>query len=45
MSDETSDDGFKTAREKIGKAYEDSVADVKAKIEKAKSTTLKKLRS
>lgn len=45
MSDEIADDSFKFAREKIEKTYQDSVTDVKAKIEKAKSTTLKKLHS
>lgn len=36
-------DAFKQAMEKVEKAYQDTVADVKAKVESAKEEALKKL--
>lgn len=45
MSEENPEDGFKTAREKVEKAYQDSISDVKEKVEAARTGALKKLRS
>jgi len=45
MSEEAPKDRFKTAKEKVEKAYQDSVGDVKAKVEAARAEALKKLQS
>jgi hypothetical protein len=43
MTEETVDEPFNAAAEKVEAAHKQAVADLKSKLEKAKSATLKKV--
>jgi len=45
MTEEGTDSVFKPVREKVEKAHQDSVSDVRDKVERAKSEALKKFHS
>lgn len=45
MSEENPQDGFETAKQRVEKAYQDALDDVKAKVEAARTEALRKLRS
>ncbi len=45
MTDETVDEPFNSAAEKVETAYEHAAAELKSKLEKAKSAALKKVSS
>ncbi|HUI86192.1 MAG TPA: hypothetical protein VLY21_03455 [Nitrososphaerales archaeon] len=45
MSEDTVDDGFSSAKERVAQAYQASLDDAKAKVESARAEALRKLGS
>jgi len=43
MSEELVEEPFKSVAKRVGEAYDQATADLKAKVEKAKSEALKKI--